>query len=74
MKISIGCDHGGYDLKEAVKAHLTEAGHEVIDVGCYDKSSCDYPDFGKPAAEAWHRRPRERPATKERLCVSYKAV
>ena len=52
MKISIGCDHGGYDLKETVKAHLTEAGHEVIDVGCYDKSSCDYPDFGKPAAEA----------------------
>ena len=52
MKISIGCDHGGYDLKEAVKAHLTEAGHEVIDVGCYDKSSCDYADFGRPAAEA----------------------
>ena len=50
MKISIGCDHGGYDLKEAVKAHLTEAGHEVIDVGCYDKSSCDYPVFGKAAA------------------------
>ena len=51
MKISIGCDHGGYDLKETVKAHLTEAGHEVIDVGCYDKSSCDYPVFGKAAAE-----------------------
>ncbi len=51
MKISIGCDHGGYDLKEAVKAHLTEAGHEVIDVGCYDKSSCDYPVFGKAAAK-----------------------
>lgn len=51
MKISIGCDHGGYDLKETVKAHLTEAGHEVIDVGCYDKSSCDYPVFGKAAAK-----------------------
>lgn len=50
MKISIGSDHGGYDLKELVKAHLTEKGHEVIDVGCPDKSSCDYPIFGHKAA------------------------
>jgi len=51
MKISIGSDHGGYDLKEAVKAHLIEAGHEVKDFGCHDKSSCDYPDFARPVAE-----------------------
>jgi len=50
MKISMGCDHGGYDLKEAVKAHLIERGFEVEDCGCYDKSSCDYPVFGKAAA------------------------
>ena len=51
MKISMGCDHGGYDLKEALKAHLIENGYEVEDCGCYDKSSCDYPVFGKAAAK-----------------------
>ena len=38
--IAIGSDHGGFDLKEAVIAHLKEKGYEVKDVGCYDKSSC----------------------------------
>ena len=52
MKIAIACDHGGFDLKEKVKAHLEEKGFEVKDFGCYEKKSCDYPDFGKPAAEA----------------------
>ena len=51
MKISMGCDHGGYDLKEALKAHIIENGYEVEDCGCYDKSSCDYPVFGKAAAK-----------------------
>ena len=52
MKISIGCDHGGFDLKEIVVNHLKENGHEVVDFGTYDKSSCDYPDFGIKAAKA----------------------
>lgn len=52
MKIAIASDHGGFDLKEEVKAHLEEKGFEVKDFGCYEKKSCDYPDFGKPAAEA----------------------
>lgn len=52
MNISLGCDHGGYDLKEAVKKHLEEQGHTCKDFGCYDKSSCDYPNHGRPAAEA----------------------
>ena len=52
MNISLGCDHGGYDLKEAVKRHLEEQGHMCKDFGCYDKSSCDYPNHGRPAAEA----------------------
>lgn len=43
--IAIGSDHGGFDLKEAVIAHLKEKGYEVKDVGCYDKSSCDYPVY-----------------------------
>ena len=52
MKISMGCDHGGFDLKEDIKAFLTEQGHEVEDFGCYGKESCDYPMFGEAAARA----------------------
>ena len=39
-------------MKEKVKAHLTEKGYEVKDFGCHDLSSCDYPDYAKPAARA----------------------
>ncbi len=52
MKIAIGSDHGGYDLKEQVKTWLQEMGHEVEDFGCHSKESCDYPDFGAAAARA----------------------
>ena len=52
MKISMGCDHGGFDLKEDIKAFLTEQGHEVEDFGCYGRESCDYPDFAEAAARA----------------------
>ena len=52
MKIALACDHGAYDLKETIKAHLTEKGYEVKDFGCFDKTSCDYPDFAAPAAKA----------------------
>jgi len=52
MKISMGCDHGGFGLKEEIKAFLIEQGHEVEDCGCYGKDSCDYPDFGEAAARA----------------------
>jgi len=52
MKISMACDHGGFNLKEDVKNWLTEQGHEVTDCGCYDLTSCDYPDFGEAAARA----------------------
>ncbi len=52
MKIAIGSDHGGFDLKEAVIAHLKEKGYEVDDLGCYDKTSCDYPPYGKAVAHA----------------------
>lgn len=50
MKISIACDHGAFDLKERLKAHLTEQGHQVTDCGTYGTDSCDYPDFGIAAA------------------------
>ena len=51
-KIAIGCDHGGFPLKEVVKRHLEEKGFEVIDVGCYTTASVDYPEYGKKVARA----------------------
>ena len=50
--IAIGSDHGGYDLKQVVIGYLEEKGIAYKDFGCYDKNSCDYPIFGKAAAEA----------------------
>ncbi|HIT77380.1 MAG TPA: ribose 5-phosphate isomerase B [Candidatus Limihabitans stercoravium] len=50
MKISIGCDHGGFALKEQVAEHLKQLGHEVVDCGTYSTDSCDYPEFGAKAA------------------------
>ena len=50
--IALGSDHGGFELKEAVKKHLEERGLEYKDFGTYDLNSCDYPDFGRAAAEA----------------------
>lgn len=50
--IAIASDHGGYDLKEVVKKYLDEKGLQYEDFGCYDKSSCDYPEFGRAAAQA----------------------
>lgn len=50
--IALACDHGGYDLKCQVIRYLEEKGIAYRDFGCYDKKSCDYPDFGRPAAEA----------------------
>ena len=52
MKISMGCDHGGYLLKEHVKKYLTDKGHEIVDCGCNSLDSCDYPQFGAAAARA----------------------
>lgn len=52
MKVAIGSDHGGFDLKESVIRHLKECGIEVKDVGCYSKDSCDYPVFGHAVAKA----------------------
>ena len=50
--IALGSDHGGFDIKQVVIEHLKERGIEYKDFGTYDKNSCDYPIFGKAAAEA----------------------
>ena len=50
--IALGSDHGGFDLKCQIMNYLKEKGIEYKDFGCYDKNSCDDPEFGKAAAEA----------------------
>ena len=52
MKIAMACDHGAFDLKQKVSAHLSAKGYEVVDFGTHSKDSCDYPDFAGPAARA----------------------
>ena len=50
--IARASDHGGYALKQEIKAYLDQNGLEYHDYGCYDAKSCDYPDYGRPAAKA----------------------
>ena len=52
MKIALGSDHGGFDLKQAVIEHLKERGTEYKDFGCYSEASVDYPEYGKAVAHA----------------------
>lgn len=47
MKVAIGCDHGGIDLKKTVVAVLQELGHEIDDQGCFSEESVDYPSFAQ---------------------------
>ena len=51
MVVAIGCDHGGIVLKDDVKRAIVELGHQVLDLGCYDNSSVDYPDYADIMAE-----------------------
>ena len=50
MKVIIGCDHAGFNLKSQVRNLLENLGHTVEDVGCYDENSVDYPVYGKRVA------------------------
>lgn len=52
MKLSIGSDHAGYKYKEEIKKYLEAKGHQVKDCGTNSLDSCDYPIFGRAAAEA----------------------
>jgi ribose 5-phosphate isomerase B len=52
MKISLGADHKGYELKEKIKKYLLELGHQVTDFGTDSTQSVDYPDFGFKVAES----------------------
>jgi len=52
VKVAIGCDHAGVDLKHEVARFLREQGHEVADFGTEGTESVDYPDFARRVAEA----------------------
>lgn len=52
MRIAIGCDHRGLNLKMAIMELLSELGHGYEDFGCYDTGSVDYPDIGGKVAQA----------------------
>ena len=52
MKIAVASDHGGFKLKEEVKAHLLERGLEVLDLGTHNEDSVDYPAYGIACGEA----------------------
>ena len=52
IMIAIASDHGGFALKEHLKNYLTKKGIECKDFGTYSTDSCDYPIFGRAAAEA----------------------
>ncbi len=52
MKIAIGCDHGGLEHKDAIKAHLEERGFTVEDFGIYELKSIDYPVIAKKVCES----------------------
>jgi ribose 5-phosphate isomerase B len=49
--IALGADHGGYKMKELLKSHLMEKGHQVFDCGTNSTESVDYPDFAFIVAE-----------------------
>ncbi|MBN1493231.1 MAG: ribose 5-phosphate isomerase B [Candidatus Omnitrophica bacterium] len=51
MKVFIGSDHGGYDLKGSLITSLMERGFDIVDRGTNSKKSCDYPDFSFAVAE-----------------------
>jgi ribose 5-phosphate isomerase B len=52
MKIAIGSDHAGFDLKQVLVQHLKQEGYQVEDVGAYNAEASDYPVFGEKVAKA----------------------
>ncbi len=51
MRIGMASDHGGFELKEVLKSFLLSLGHEPVDLGTFDETSVDYPDYGIRVAE-----------------------
>jgi ribose 5-phosphate isomerase B len=52
MRVAIGADHAGYELKEQLKGVIADAGHSVLDLGTDSTESVDYPDFSAAVGRA----------------------
>jgi ribose 5-phosphate isomerase B len=52
VKLAIGCDHGGFDLKQEIVEFLRQAGHEILDLGCKSHEAVDYPHFAELVCQA----------------------
>ncbi|MEW6571589.1 MAG: ribose 5-phosphate isomerase B [Nitrospirota bacterium] len=51
MKLAIGADHGGFQLKNEIAQFLKKVGHDVIDLGAYNEEPSDYPDFARAVCQ-----------------------
>src|SRR4030042_1755670 len=60
MKIAVGSDHRGFDIKQQIMAIATELGHECIDVGTGDNNPLDFPDLAYLAATAVYKKEADR--------------
>ena len=60
MKIAIGSDHAGFELKEEVRKYIAGLGHEVLDLGAYNTEPSDYPDFAEFVGRALHAKNADR--------------
>lgn len=60
MRIAMGCDHNGYELKETLRKHLESQGHQVTDYGAFSTEPVDYPDIGFQVAQGVAQGQQER--------------
>ena len=60
MNIALGCDHGGFGLKQEILSYLQQAGYAVNDLGCHSEESVDYPDFAERVCAAIGSRKADR--------------
>ncbi|MBN1266031.1 MAG: ribose 5-phosphate isomerase B [Anaerolineales bacterium] len=60
MIIAVGCDHGGFPLKDTVIETVRKAGHDVLDLGAFDDSPTDYPDYAEKVGRAVQRKEADR--------------
>jgi RpiB/LacA/LacB family sugar-phosphate isomerase len=60
MRLAIGADHAGFELKQHLAAHLRQCGHRVIDSGTMSSAPVDYPDFAEAVGAALRNQQAER--------------
>ena len=60
MRVAVGSDHAGFELKEGLKVFLRELGHEIVDVGTHNTKPVDYPDSAQAVAEGLLERRADR--------------